>query len=117
MFITQNRVEIRLRNEGVFVMADLRLALIAYNSSDNIKTQGFVFYLVLLDEVLCRIPDPPSFMIPDGLLCFANSLIPPGLDLDKNQPGRGTGSVNKNKIDLPVLTAEIARNEPVTLFF
>ena len=97
-------------------MADLRRTLIAENNRDNIKTQRFVFDLVLLDEMFCSIADPPSFMPSNGLLGFANPLISPGLYLDKNQSWRSTGG-HKNKIDLPVFTAEIARNESVTLFF
>jgi len=98
-------------------VADLRGTLIAENNRDNIKTQRFVFDLVLLDEMFRGKADPPSFMPSDSLLCFAESLISPGLYLDKNQTGRGIGSGHENKIDLPVFTAEIARNESVTLFF
>ena len=98
-------------------MADLRRGLIAENNCYNVKTQGFVFYLLLPAEMLCRVADPPSFMIPDGMLCFAGSLISPGLYLYKNKTRGGTCVIDENKVDLAILTAEIARNEPVTLFF
>jgi hypothetical protein len=97
-------------------MADLRRTLIAENNRDNIKTHRFVFDLVLPDEMFCGIADPPSFFKPYGLLCFAESFVSPGLYLDKNQSWRRAGG-HENKIDLSVFTAEIARNEPVTLFF
>jgi hypothetical protein len=98
-------------------MADLRGAFIADDDRYNIKTHRFVFDLVLLDEMLCGIADPPAFMVTDGLLCFADSLVSSGLDLDKNQTGRRTGSIHENKIDLPIFAAEIACNESIALFF
>ena len=97
-------------------MSDLRGALIAYNNRDNIKTQGFVLYLVLLYEMLCGISDPPSLFKPYCMLGFAGSFVSAGLDLYKNQACRRTFG-HENQVDLPIFTAEIARNESVTLFF